>query len=65
MPLPHKNPEEDPKKFISRCMQDGVMNSEYPDGKQRYAVCNSLLERAKKKSKADVEPEWDAFKAGL
>jgi len=41
MPIPSKKKGEDPKTFMSRCMGDDVMNSEYPDQSQRSAVCMS------------------------
>lgn len=41
MPLPKKRKGEPTKKFISRCMADPVMNKEYPDRAQRYAICNN------------------------
>ena len=40
MPKP-KNAKETEKEYISRCMSDSKMNSEYPDNEQRYAVCKS------------------------
>lgn len=48
MPLPIPTAEEKEKDFIGRCMGDGVMNKEYPDGKQRTAVCYSQFRSAKK-----------------
>lgn len=39
MPLPEKKPNERATTFINRCMTDSVMIEEYPDRKQRYAVC--------------------------
>lgn len=39
MPLPSPEKNEDKKKFISRCMSNETMKSEYPDIKQRVAVC--------------------------
>jgi|TARA_B100000085_G_scaffold283532_1_gene314418 hypothetical protein len=39
MPLPNKNPKEKKQDFVSRCMSDEKMKSEFPDSKQRYAVC--------------------------
>jgi hypothetical protein len=36
-PLPTKTGSEDEQAFISRCMTE--LNSEFPDDKQRYAVC--------------------------
>lgn len=39
MPLPNKKPDEDRQKFLSRCMSDPKAKKEYPDSKQRVAVC--------------------------
>jgi len=39
MPLPTPNVEESQEDFMSRCMADGIMNVEFPDSEQRYAVC--------------------------
>jgi hypothetical protein len=41
MPLPSPNKNEDRKSFMSRCMGDDAMNKEYPESKQRTAVCIS------------------------
>lgn len=41
MPIPSPNKDEDRKAFMSRCMGDSKMNEEYPDSKQRVAVCMS------------------------
>lgn len=41
MPLPSKKDGEDRNKFMSRCMSDPTMGKEYPDNKQRVAVCIS------------------------
>lgn len=61
MPLPNPQSDEKPDEFISRCMGDPVMNREYKDNKQRYAVCQSLKERAKKRkaAKGGGEPTWE------
>jgi hypothetical protein len=40
MPMPKPNKNESKKAFLSRCMSDSIMNKEYPDTNQRYAVCN-------------------------
>ena len=45
MPQP-KRPKETEKEYISRCMSDSEMNSEYPDSDQRYAVCKSKASEA-------------------
>ena len=39
MPLPKPNQGESQDEFISRCMANDTMNSEYPDQKQRAGVC--------------------------
>mgnify|MGYP003153188901 CR=1 FL=1 len=39
MPLPTRNKDEDAKKFVNRCMSSDKMKKEYPDSKQRVAVC--------------------------
>lgn len=53
MPIPKKRKGENNAKFIARCMGDSVMNKDYPDQKQRVAICMqqaksevSLLEEA-------------------
>lgn len=44
MPMPKPGDDESKKDFLSRCMGDDIMVSEYEDEKQRYAICNSLWE---------------------
>ena len=61
MPLPTKRTDEPRSKFISRCMGDEMMNSEFKDPKQRAAVCNSQFER-RKKSKGTAS--WDDVRQG-
>ena len=41
MPLPSKNKDEKPTDFMSRCMSSDSMKNEYPDQKQRTAICMS------------------------
>lgn len=41
MPIPSKNKDENNNDYMSRCMSDSVMKKEYPDDKQRVAVCMS------------------------
>ena len=45
LPIPHKGELE--SKFIGRCMDDENAKREFPDAKQRIAVCYSQW-RAKK-----------------
>lgn len=49
MPLPKPKAGQTRKDFLDSCMASDVMNSEYPDNKQRYAVCNSQWKKAKRK----------------
>jgi len=39
MPIPKPKAGEEKQKFIQRCMFNPTMVSEYPDRKQRYAIC--------------------------
>jgi hypothetical protein len=39
MPLPNKRSDEENGEFMSRCMSDPKVKQEYPDSKQRTAVC--------------------------
>ncbi len=39
MPLSTPKPKEDKDTFLSRCIRDTTMQSEFPDGKQRFVVC--------------------------
>lgn len=47
MPIIKPNENERQSEFISRCMGDDTMNSEYPDRAQRFAICKSQFSRAK------------------
>jgi hypothetical protein len=39
MPLPKPKPAETQSEFISRCITDPIMEREFPESKQRTAVC--------------------------
>ena len=61
MPLPTKKSDESKEEFMSRCMGDDIMNSEFSDPKQRVAVCNSqFTQRKKQKGTAS----WDDVRKG-
>jgi len=45
MPIPTPSSNEDRQKFIGRCMSNEVMKKEFPDMKQRSAVCFSKWKR--------------------
>jgi len=61
MPLPTKRKDESRKKFMSRCMGDDMMNTEFKDSKQRAAVCNSQYRR-RVSSKGNAS--WDDVRQG-
>lgn len=55
MPLPSPKKDEKQSDFISRCMGNSVTNKDFPDQKQRAAVCYAQWKKKKKKSKATKE----------
>ncbi len=58
LPMPKKNQEED--SFIASCMSSDTMSKEYPNQKQRTAICYSLFNRKKKKNEGSMhETKWD------
>lgn len=72
MPIPELNPNEDKKKFISRCMSSETMKKEYTDVKQRVAIClgqtrkskSALIEQVHDEllaSNCSWDDEWDEF----
>lgn len=55
MPIPAPGKEETREKFVSRCMSNSVMKSEFPENKQRLAVCFSKWKEHKKKKESSQE----------
>ncbi len=53
MPNPKKSEKQDD--FVSRCMGDETMNKEFPDQKQRAAVCYSQFKKADANIEASEE----------
>ena len=53
MPIPKPEPNEDKQKFVARCMGNETMKKDYPDNKQRVAICLGQT----RKSKADLLEE--------
>ena len=41
MPLPTRNLGENKNEFIQRCLADSKTKAEFPNIKQRLAVCNA------------------------
>jgi hypothetical protein len=60
MPLPRPDKNQSQKEFVNKCMDDTAMLNEFPNNKQRAAVCYSQYERATK-SKAST---WDDYMNG-
>jgi hypothetical protein len=52
MPIPQPHKDEKQDDFIGRCAGDKTMNAEYPDDKQRAAVCYSTWRAKDKKAVA-------------
>ena len=71
MPIPSKRPDEDKNKFLSRCMSDEKMKTEYKDSKQRVSIClsrastnSSLISKVQDNITATLvswDDEWDEF----
>ncbi len=51
MPLPSKQNKEGKSQFMSRCLSDSIMKKEFPDMKQRIAVCLSKFKDKKVEKK--------------
>ena len=58
MPLPRPDSNQQRKDFVNECMDDTSMLNEFPNDKQRAAVCYSQYERSNK-SKASVK--WSDY----
>jgi len=54
MPMPKPKKNEEKEDFLSRCMGDDAMVEDYPDNKQRYAICNQIW-RDKDKDSIDIK----------
>lgn len=50
MPIPKPNPGENEKDFVSRCMANNTMLTEFPDQKIRAGVCYSQFRKKTKES---------------
>ncbi len=62
MPIPKPKNDEDHDEFMDRCMGDDVMNDEYPDEKQRAAVCEQQWkDKDKKTMKNEKELRYIPF----
>ena len=71
MPIPKRKQNEDKQKFVSRCMGNETMKKDYPDTKQRVAIClgqtrtkGNLLEEVQDEllaANCSWDDEWDEF----
>jgi hypothetical protein len=63
MPLPKPHNKEEKDKFISRCMSDEGMKSEFKNDKQRVAICLSIFKREEKAKESEGKIQWDDIKS--
>ena len=56
MPLPKPHKDEKEKDFITRCMGDEAMNSEFPENEQRAAVCHQQWRDSRKPEEESATP---------
>jgi hypothetical protein len=47
MPIPSRKQNEDNNVFVSRCMGSETMKKDYPDEKQRVAICLGQIKKSK------------------
>lgn len=55
MPLPSPDKDEKHDDWMDRCMANDIMNEEYPENDQRYAICQSIWEDDEKDDKKDMK----------
>jgi hypothetical protein len=71
MPIPKRKQNEDKNVYVSRCMSNETMKKEYPDSKQRVAIClgqtrtkSNLIEEVHDElfaQNCSWDDEWDEF----
>jgi phage anti-repressor protein len=61
MPLPNKGEKETKQEFISRCMSDEKVVKEFPDNKQRYAVCIRQSGKTSAMEEADLVYNYETY----
>ena len=60
MPIPKPSSNEPEAKFMSRCMSNSTMNKEYPDQKQRAAVCMQSWKDKKESVTVTIDEDPEA-----
>lgn len=61
MPIPTPKKDEEQENFMERCMSSPAMKKEFPDNKQRVAVCLNTFTRGKKKKSDGSAVTWDDY----
>tara|TARA_X000000368_G_scaffold363075_1_gene308049 strand:- start:95 stop:409 length:315 start_codon:yes stop_codon:yes gene_type:complete len=59
MPLPTPKKDETKDGFVSRCIENDVMNDEFPNMSQRIAVCVSQWDNKDKPKKEKKEKKYN------
>ena len=55
MPLPKPKKGQTEDEFIARCMSHPEMTAEFPDRKQRFAVCSGQLRANRLDGSVEIE----------
>ena len=63
MPLPKPKKDESQDKFISRCLGNDTMKSEFPGQSQRAAVCHSQWDKKKNNESQEMSDQMQTFAA--
>jgi len=61
MPIPNPRKGQKESEFMSRCMSDETMKKDFPDNKQRVAVCLTQVRRSKSKAANISDDSLDDF----
>jgi hypothetical protein len=59
MPLPVKRPGQSKKAFMDSCLSNPTVNEDFPDTKQRYAVCTSRYESKRARAAFVIQANGD------
>jgi len=61
MPLMNPKKGDDQNSFMPKCMGDESLKKEFPNQKQRVAVCLSQFRRKKAKASNSEDVDWQDF----
>ena len=59
MPIPKPTSKENQNDFVQRCMGTEIMKTDFPEDKQRLAVCISTYQNERKKTTNSLETQSD------